>query len=549
MPMLSWLEHTLLEERRALGAALAEKHAALLREVSPHLQGVEWTQPMPPSSCSIPRQAQDGDSQPTPPTTARTDIQPPSTCDMADEDRGQSIVVVDCDEYQPSDGLGASHHKGSNSHGQHREQSLSLCTGRETVSTENPFEDTKGGETVNGPFARLGQFIRGPYFETIFALLILANTLMMAVEAQYKGIDIGWKVGYPGSSSRASETWPGAADFFQVAELIFGTLFTIELVLKFIVLGKHFCSDKWNFIDTIIVFGWFLTMMKFFPMPIDPMLLRLARLMRLLRLLRLIRKIKLFDSLYLMTTAMRCSFSVLVWSIVVLALVLMLLALFLQSVLEVYIVDKQKPEAARLEVFMFYGSFARAMLTMFEITLGNWMPPCRALVENVSEWWMLFVLAHKVVIGFSVVTVITSVFIQETFKVATVDDKIMINSKERARRTHIKKVEAFFGQADQDGNGSVDVDEFSRVLADAKLRTWLGAMGLEVRDTTQLFKLLDANGDGQIHVNELVDGISRLKGTATSYDLMMVEKGNMKLMEDVQRVQNQLKRIEDRLMA
>jgi len=271
-------------------------------------------------------------------------------------------------------------------------------------------------------------------------------------------------------------------------------------------------------------------------------------LARLLRLLRLIRKIHLFDSLFLITTAMRGSFSVLLWSIVILALVQMMLALFLQSLLEVYIVDEQKTEAARFQIFQFYGTFARNMLTMFEITLGNWMPPCRALIENASEWWMLFFLAHKVVIGFSVVTVITSVFIQETFKVATTDDRIMVMSTERARRTHINKINALFGYADQDGNGFIDIHEFTNVLADSKLRTWLAAMGLTVRDNLQLFELLDADGDGHINVAELVDGVSRLKGTATSYDLVSVEKCNMKLMRDLQLVQSQLKRIGDRLL-
>merc|ERR1711983_67735 len=99
-----------------------------------------------------------------------------------------------------------------------------------------------------------------------------------------------------------------------------------------------------------------------------------------------------------------------------------------------YVVDESIPEDKRLEVFKFYGTFARAMLTMFEITLGNWMPPCRALVENVHELYMLFSLAHKLVIGFSVVSVITGVFIQETFKVATTDDRIMVMSRERATK-------------------------------------------------------------------------------------------------------------------
>jgi Ca2+-binding EF-hand superfamily protein/heme exporter protein D len=243
------------------------------------------------------------------------------------------------------------------------------------------------------------------------------------------------------------------------------------------------------------------------------------------------------------------SFAVLLWSVVVLALVQMLMALVLQSLLEKYILDEQNPEAARKEVYKFYGTFARSMLTLFEMTLGNWMPPCRALVENVSEWWMLFSLAHKLVIGFSVVSVITSVFIQETFKVAAIDDKIMIMSTERARKMHIRKINALFGYTDHDGNGFLDVGEFTTVLQDSGIRTWLASMGLQVRDIPQFFQLLDVDGNGRLTVKELVEGISVLKGTATSYDMKIVENCNLKLKEDLQIVQTQLKRIGDRCQA
>merc|ERR1712117_961553 len=102
----------------------------------------------------------------------------------------------------------------------------------------------------------------------------------------------------------------------------------------------------------------------------------------------------MFDSLYLMTTAMQGSVSVLIWSVVLLTLVQMIIAFFLQATLEDYVLDESIPQAARLEVFKYYGTFSRTMLTMFEITLGNWMPPCRALVENVNELYMLFSLMH-----------------------------------------------------------------------------------------------------------------------------------------------------------
>merc|ERR1711953_166925 len=103
---------------------------------------------------------------------------------------------------------------------------------------------------------------------------------------------------------------------------------------------------------------------------------------------------------------------------------------------------------------------------------------------------MLFSLAHKLIIGFSVVAVITSVFIQETFKVAAIDDKIMIMSTERAKKTHIKKINALFGYTDHDGNGYLDVNEFTTVVSDSGIRTWLASMGLVVRDNLEFFELL-----------------------------------------------------------
>merc|ERR1719410_718917 len=208
-----------------------------------------------------------------------------------------------------------------------------------------------------------------------------------------------------------------------------------------------------------------------------------------------------------------------------------MLSLFLQSLLEAYILDENKPEVKRMEVFKFYGTFARTMLTMFEITLGNWMPPCRALVENVNEFYMLFSLAHKLVIGFSVVAVITGVFIQETFKVATTDDKIMVMSKERASKTHKNKMDALFNYADEDGDGFLNPDEYAAVLADPEVRTWLAAMELDVRDKETLFGLLDTNMDGMISRQELVEGVGRLKGGARSIELVSVQKSSRELLK------------------
>ena len=37
----------------------------------------------------------------------------------------------------------------------------------------------------------------------------------------------------------------------------------------------------------------------------------------------------------------------------------------------------------RQKVFLYFGSFTRSMVTLFEITLGNWVPVCRTLMDNI----------------------------------------------------------------------------------------------------------------------------------------------------------------------
>lgn len=161
---------------------------------------------------------------------------------------------------------------------------------------------------------------------------------------------------------------------------------------------------------------------------------------------------------------------------------------------------------------------------MFEITLGNWMPPCRALVENVSEWFLVFSILHKVTIGFAFLAVVNGVFIQETFKVANSHDSVMLLHKVRARKLHMKKMTALFEHADLDGDGALSLREFQAVIDDTIVRTWLASQELDVSDACSLFELLDEGSDGTLTASELDQGVARLKGGAKSMEMHMVIK-------------------------
>merc|ERR1740130_851063 len=103
----------------------------------------------------------------------------------------------------------------------------------------------------------------------------------------------------------------------------------------------------------------------------------------------------------------------------------------------------------RQKLYEYFGTFTRCFVSMFELTLANWPPVTRLLAEEVSEWFMLFCLIHKMTIGFAVIGVINGVIMQETFKVASTDDIIMVRQKQRAVALLRMKMSMLFDSIDE----------------------------------------------------------------------------------------------------
>jgi len=246
-----------------------------------------------------------------------------------------------------------------------------------------------------------------------------------------------------------------------------------------------------------------------------------------------VKTVRGFDSLHLMLVALRGSMEVLLWSVVLLVVVQMVLALLVQRILhDMYFLDERFTLEERQAVYEYFGTFSRAMLTMFEMTLANWPPVCRLMTEFITEWWILFALAHKLTIGFAVVGVINGVFMQETVKAASSDNNIMLRQKMRDMQKHERKMMQLFEEADKSGDGFLDLEEFRAIVSHEQVRVWLSSMELDTSDVDNLYHLLK-DGNDDISRERLVAGVAKLKGSARSIDLAMLKQDMKAFQEDV----------------
>jgi len=375
---------------------------------------------------------------------------------------------------------------------------------------------------------RIYELAKQTWFEVFFGGLIIINTVVMGLEVQWKGAQVGYQLGFYtfyGSDRMGEDALYMSADsLFRVAEYVFAFLFTIEVTLRMIGSGGQFFKRPSECFDlAVVVVSDISILMDSIDMGINIQVLRLLRASRLFRLVKLCRAIEEFDALHLMVTALGASAWALGWSVLLLVFIQTFSAIIVTQVFRsVYLEEPSNlSEDARLQLFEYFGTFTRSMLSLFELSLANWPPICRWLMENLHEAFMFFALAFKFVMGIAVIGVINSVFMQETFKIAHTDNEIMVRMKTRATSLHKSKMEKLFKLADEDGDERIQRDEFRKVLMDKTVSVWLASMDMDSSDADLIFDLMKGDDD-LISVDELITGVSRLRGGARSIDLRRV---------------------------
>jgi len=407
----------------------------------------------------------------------------------------------------------------------------------------------------------VSRLLKRKEFELAIAFAIMINAFIMCWECQYQGLEVGYQLQYPGRPTHAKVVWPDADVVFNCCDWFFGCLFLLEMLLKLVVWGhKYFYVPTrwdpewgvtesqgqgwqkayqrlwmnlqgWNLLDFSCVGAFIFDKAYGMAAGINPQMIRLLRLFRLFRMVRLLRFLESLDHLYIMTTAISGVKHVLVWAIVLLTIMLLTCDLFLVQILHATYFDQANaveftPEQLRKhhQMYEYFGTTTRCMLSMFEITLGNWPPVARLLSEEASEWFTLFCLLHKLTIGFAVISVISGVILQETFKVAQTDDIIMFRQKKMASAVLRRKLTALFQELDDSGDGRLEMCEVDRIRELPDVKFWLASLGIETDDVLNLFQLVDADGDGFITLDEMISQMPRLQGAARSIDLMTLKR-------------------------
>lgn len=382
---------------------------------------------------------------------------------------------------------------------------------------------------------RIIQNVSWHRWEAVFGIMILLNGLAMLAEEQYRGSEIGYTLGVRSFDTSPKKLFPGASTAFNVLNVLFVVIFTLELMLRVHHERLKSYRSLWIWFDTLIVLAsWMLICSPGTSLWIRPSAIRMLRVVRVFALVELMQD---FKKLNVMIRSLKASAGALMWCMALILFTQTVAALTLQFLLAGVYDDLSIPEGVRHDIFEGFGTSSRAMLTMFQVMFSNWSQPCWLLVQNVSECYGVLFVLYRCVLGFALLKVVSSMFIAETHKICQGDSKLAALEKKRDARKHKRDLRQLFHAVDASGDGKVSWWEMQRMFENQNLLDWFQKMNLDSLLLTELFKILMKGGDqveeGHVLLDEFVAGVLRVEGGATALDVFAVTRSIQRLSAQV----------------
>eukprot|EP00747_Dinoflagellata_sp_TGD_P097617 gnl/TRDRNA2_/TRDRNA2_167186_c2_seq1.p1 gnl/TRDRNA2_/TRDRNA2_167186_c2~~gnl/TRDRNA2_/TRDRNA2_167186_c2_seq1.p1 ORF type:complete len:171 (+),score=38.27 gnl/TRDRNA2_/TRDRNA2_167186_c2_seq1:104-616(+) len=119
------------------------------------------------------------------------------------------------------------------------------------------------------------------------------------------------------------------------------------------------------------------------------------------------------------------------------------------------------------------------------------------------------------------------------------------------KEQHVNLLKELFQNVDNNGSGTITVNEFEEALEATDLQAYFSSMDIDVEDAWTLFKLLDSDGSHRVELDEFVMGCMRLRGNAKGVDIaiMMYEQRVAQKQMDsfIKFVESELRALENEL--
>lgn len=398
---------------------------------------------------------------------------------------------------------------------------------------------------TDGVYCNRLDFVDNSWFQFLVGIAIAANVLELAVQTDVP-------------------RWGG----WPLCDNIFLALFTAELSLRLLYKGRWFFTGTdrwWHALDITVVGSGLIDIILTHPgLLLEGQSSHLAglpilhlRSLRLIRLLRLLRVFKMFPRLMAFLWALWMMLSTFIWIFIVLFLFILVSAIVLtQQVGNMEVLhDGQEGrvmEDARRSVAEQFHNVRSSLFLLFQVTTqDNWEEIARPIIV-LNPHMRLFFVFFITFASWTLISVLTAVASDSMIAATSNRKDAERHEQERRQRSFMTYLRSCFYDADADGNGLLDREEFEALIAQPVVVSQMHSSGVKLsqEEMRKAWAMLDVDGSGQLTIDAFVEGLSYLQETLSVKHVVNIdysvkrtaarlEKHMDRLVEDLFEVQAQ----------
>ena len=372
---------------------------------------------------------------------------------------------------------------------------------------------------------------------------VFLNAVILLCELEFIGLYNGFQVrpSLPDMSFFAfsdADTLLGGALICRELDMGFCFIFILEVAFRIYIERWNFPKEIANWIDTVLAIVGLVDIVIFFQAAEEPA--AFLKGLKALRSIRLLRYFRFIDGIRLLFQACQAFLPSLFWSMILLAVFMFVAALTISHLLQGFIDDPSQILEDRIWIWEHYGTAYRSAYTIYECTFaGNWPTYARPVLTKVSHWFSIFFMTYITLIAFALIRVITAVILKDTLDAAQSDAEHQVIERLQKKAKYVEKLETVFKKLDESGEGLITKAHLNQVFQDPKVKAYFQTLDVDVHEGTELFYILD-NGDGEVTLDEFINGILRCKGQARAIDQLAMHADVRQLTKKILRLERTL---------
>lgn len=355
-------------------------------------------------------------------------------------------------------------------------------------------------------------FVEGYGFQLFIALAVCLNLIELALMADY----------------------PERQDLWSILDNLFLGILLTDLLLRLLHKGS---LKSWAIFDFLVVVLGILDlwMLPFIVWIVTVMggtrggITIVIRTLRLLRLLRLMRVLRIAPTVMQFVKGLVQMLWTLTSTLVVVFLFLGSCAILLTHILgreANSLNDKQDHEAAlRANVREKFASVERSIFSLFQVmTTDDWGDIAFPVIE-MNKGWRYFFMAFIVFGAWVMISILTAVASDSMIEATSNRQEIEMQQQRHKYKKFIDFLQFAFKDGDTDGNGLLDREEFMTLIEKDVVCDRMQQLGVQLAkdEFLKAWELLDADGSGELNIDEFVSGLSLLQESLTTKHIANVD--------------------------